>query len=82
MQEKSNTWLESLLFGMIQRMAVVITELRTKKKNTTKQQQTPAEPQEWLNSGDAFNLDHYFNSASKQQSHLDTVSTSVLLQQG
>lgn len=53
-----------------------------KKNNTTKQQQqTPAEPQEWLNSGDAFNLDHYFNSASKQQSHLDTVSTSVLLQQ-
>lgn len=55
--------------------------IKDKKKNTTKQQQTPAEPQEWLNSGDAFNLDHYFNSASKQQSHLDTVSTSVLLQQ-
>lgn len=57
--------------------------IKDKKKNTTKQQQqTPAEPQEWLYSGDAFNLDHYFNSASKQQSHLDTVSTSVLLQQG
>lgn len=57
--------------------------IKDNKKNTTKQQQqTPAEPQEWLNSGDAFNLDHYFNSASKQQSHLDTVSTSVLLQQG
>lgn len=58
--------------------------IKDQKTNTTNQQQqknTPAEQQEWLNSGDGFNLQHYFNSASKQRSHLDTVSTSVLLQQ-
>lgn len=47
-----------------------------KKKKTNK----PAEPQEWLNSRDAFYFTHYFKPTSKQQPRVDTVSIRVLLQ--